>query len=67
MVLFLFIIMLLDLQAEERRKLNVAGGMRAAVSWPSSSSRSSGWSCKRFAARASSRFPPLASGEPTDR
>ena len=59
MVLFLFIIMLLDLRAEERRKINVVavvggvgGRARASSSRSASSSDSS--------ARAQQPFPPLA-------
>ena len=57
MVLFLFIIMLLDLRAEERRQVNVvafAGGA------PSRSLFSSRFLRHRPARRAKQTFPPLA-------
>ena len=59
MVLFLFIIMLLDLRAEERRKMNVVafvGGASRSRSRFSSSFASSSAS----SARRSKPFPPLA-------
>ncbi len=64
MVLFLFIIMLLDLRAEERRKINVvafAGGLAVALALFVQI-----WSVVRQLRSADRRFPALASSRTDD-